>query len=188
MEEKKPSMARVIFWAGIALFVVVVTVVLLFNIGPFLWLRVMNAFNPMQLSFLESFYIVNSSGERIEVMPIGMLEGSGRYGHLPRYRNSFPPAIRISASQPINLAPEAEAKVTYDYDDINFRHILIRDQMGNTYILDTDKKGTISTSYGPQKDRYIIPSLKETLYAPKELIPCFNGEYVTYKEGFVEYH
>jgi len=88
-------------------------------------LHVANAFNPMLLAFLESFSIVNNSGEAVEVMPLGMLTVTGRYGPLPRYKGFFPPAVPLQSSQPIHLSPAAEAKLTYDYDDINFRHILI---------------------------------------------------------------
>jgi len=149
-------------------------------------LRAINAFNPMQLAFLESFRITNNSGESILVMPIGMITGSGRYGPLPRYRHSSPPAVALRRSEPIQIAAGAETDVTYDYDDINFRHILIKDTHGNIYILNTDKRGSRDESFGPQRENYIIPPLKELGPAPEALVGCLDGHIVDY-DGAREY-
>ena len=138
-------------------------------------LQLLNSFNPMQIAFLESFDIVNNTGQKIEVMPIGVIEGSGKYSPLPRYKNSFPPCVPLDRTKPIKMEPGTTIKVTYDYDDINFRHFLIKDEKGRIFILDTDKTGDLSGSYGPQKDKYVIPDINNLRIAPMELISCFYG-------------
>ena len=64
--------------------------------------------------------------------------------------------------------------------------ILIKDKGGNMYVLDTDKMGNKHRTYGPQKDVYTIPPLKELPLAPASLKPCFHGDNVEY-EGAREY-
>jgi hypothetical protein len=145
-----------------------------------LMLVFLNGFNLMQLAFIESFQVANVSGEDVTIMPVGMREGSGKYAPLPRYRNAGPPAVRLNVKTPISLQSGEIAPIAYDYDDINFRCILVRDSRGATYILDTDKKGTKSSCYGPQKSRYAIPPLKQLRPVPVELLPCFDGEAVSY--------
>jgi len=54
------------------------------------------------------------------------------------------------------------------------------------YVLDTDKMGNKHRTYGPQKDVYTIPPLKELPLAPASLKPCFHGDNVEY-EGAREY-
>jgi|GEM_PF-2878338 len=149
-------------------------------------LRFLNASNPIQLAFLDSFWIVNQSGQYVEVMPIGITAGRGSYAPLPRYKNSFPPAMSLHLSETVDIAPHEKQLVTYDWDDINFRHLLIRDHSGRAYLLDTDKKGTREMCYGPQQEFYVIPPLAELRPAPLELLPCFSGEIVTW-EGTRQY-
>ncbi|MCS6951121.1 MAG: hypothetical protein NZ520_11735, partial [bacterium] len=66
---------------------------LLLAAGCFSGLLLLNSFNPFQIMFLESFEVVNGSGQDVWVTPIGMLEGSGKYGPLIRFYNQYPPAV-----------------------------------------------------------------------------------------------
>jgi hypothetical protein len=162
-----------------------ILVVVLRVYGP-RWVRAINATNPLLLAFLVSFRVVNESGEAVEFVPIGMTTGSGWYSPLPRYQDLSPPAVAITNPEPISLEPGEETQVVYDYDDVNFRHLLIRDGRGNIYVLDTDKKGTKRAAYGPQKDRYAIPELRHLSPAPRALHPCLYGKRVKY-DGAKEY-
>jgi hypothetical protein len=141
--------------------------------------------NPFLLAFLTTFRVANESGEDLRITPIGMWEGSGRYGPLPMYRNASPPAwprkghgLRLPAGKSISI--------TYDWDDINFRHILVKGRGDRILILDTDRMGTLTGCCPPAKERYVIPKLKELRPAPKELVPCFRGKDVAYS-GAKEY-
>jgi hypothetical protein len=135
-------------------------------------------FNPMRLAFLVSFEVKNASNEDVTIMPIGTLEGSEKYSPLPRYRNSYPPAISLDTRTPVAIPGGETVTITYDYDDINFRHILVRDAQGTMYTLNTDKRGNRHSCYGPQKSCYSIPPLKNLELASNDLIPCFYGKSV----------
>lgn len=149
-------------------------------------LRRLNAHNPMQLAFLVSFQVDNQAGVDLEIMPIGMLEGTMEYAPLPRYDSQLEGAMPVDWTKPVRLRAGARLTVIYDYDDINFRHILIKDVQGRYYLLDTDRRGTKSHCYGPQKSVYTIPPLPTLPPVPVELIPCFNGSKVIYS-GAREY-
>jgi hypothetical protein len=183
MQRRKFLSAQTILPIGLVVGLILLIIAFIFVACPFLWLRIINAFDPMQLAFLESFQIENRSGQYLEVVPIGMFEGTGLYGPLPLYRNTFPPAIPLPTSQTISIASGNKTRVTYDYDDVNFRHILIRDKTGHIYILDTDKKGTKQACYGPQKDIYTIPPVDQLQIAQSELIQCFYGHKVSYSDA-----
>lgn len=131
--------------------------------------------NPMLLAFLVSFDIINNSGQDLEIMPIGIM-ATGEYGPLPRFHSSWPPAIPVDSKKPIRLSATGRVRVTYDYDDINFRSILVRDEQGALYILPTDARGSTANFYGPQQKEYVVPLLKELKKAPSELWPCFDGK------------
>jgi hypothetical protein len=142
--------------------------------------------NPMALVFLVSFEVVNESEEHVWVTPIGMLEGSGEYGPLPRYRAPRLPALPLRGRgrhYEIPLRAGESVKITYDWDDINFRHILVRTESGDVLIVDTDKLGTRGSCYAAQKSRYAIPSLQKLRRAAGELAPCAEGQRVAYSRA-----
>ncbi len=142
--------------------------------------------NPMVLMFMVSFDIVNESGSDLWITPIGMWEGNRRYGPLPRFRDRYPPCIPHGQHCDIPVKAGQRLRITYDCDDINFRHILLRDISGIIYIVDTDKKGTARYCCGPQKKEYVIPPLEDLQKAPDELASCTRGENVSYS-GAVDY-
>jgi hypothetical protein len=148
--------------------------------GLYLLLLWFNAYNPMMLAFLTSFTMYNESGVDVWVTPIGMREGSGRYGPLPRYRDSYPPAWPVKERSDLFLADRAELTITYDWDDINFRHVLVRNASGDISILDTDRTGSLHSCNPAQQDRYGLPRLSELAPAPQELAACTRGETVSY--------
>ncbi|MGB9598977.1 MAG: hypothetical protein ACP5QK_03995 [Myxococcota bacterium] len=152
--------------------------------SPFIFLLSIiffNYLNPLRIAYLEEIEIINASGEKIWVTPIGMLEGSGKFGPLPRYTDKSFPAIPRGSAHNIKLKPRQYIKLIYNWDNINFRYILIYSKNGGTYIMETDKRGDLHTTYPPKQKRYIIPPLKELRQAPKELLPCIKGKYVKYK-------
>lgn len=156
-------------------FLIAAPFVLLFSIVMFSYL------NPLRIAYLEEIEIINASGEKIWITPIGMLESSGRYGPLPRYTNKSFPAIPRGSAHNIKLKPRQYVKLIYNWDSINFRYILVYTKNGGTYIMETDKRGDLRTTYPPMQRRYIIPPLSELKQAPRELIPCLKGKYVKYR-------
>ena len=136
--------------------------------------------NPLLLIVMTRFEVVNESGVDLWITPIGMwegTEGTGGYGPLLIFCNRFPPAIpRAWFSHDLPVKSGKSRTVMYENDDVNVRHILVRTEAGDLFIVDTDS----------EKDKYEIPPLASLPKAPSELLPCAEGEYVTYS-GAVEY-
>lgn len=148
--------------------------------GLFVFSIVTAPWNPVLLAFLASFEMYNDSGADIWVTPIGMREGSGEYGPLPMYQNKFPPAKRARSNHDIPLRDGDSLTITYDCDDINFRHILVRTQQRKLFIVDTDRIGNLDSCYPPQEEVYGIPPLADLAQASDELVPCTRGKTVRY--------
>jgi len=142
--------------------------------------------NPLWLVFLAEFQIVNESQVGVWVTPIGMREGSGEYGPLPMFHSRSLPAIPKLSNHDIWVGPGESLTVVYDWDDINFRHTLVRTESGRVLIVDTDKMSNLHSCYGPQQEKYVIPPLAELRQASPELLPCIKGESVVYSKE-VEY-
>jgi len=133
--------------------------------------------NPLLLIVLTRVEVVNESGVDVWMTPIGMWRGTGGYGPLPTFCNRFPPAIpRGWVSHDLLLKSGKSRIVTYENDDVYFQHILVRTAAGELFIVDTDS----------EKDKYEIPSLESLSKMPPDLLPCAEGEYVTYS-GAAEY-
>ena len=177
MGQRKRVVVKAALWGSLSVGILALAVALLV---------LANAFNPMQLAFLESFDVVNQNCQDIDIMPIGMMAFTGKYGPLPRYKNWYPPAVALDSTKPISVAAGSRIRITYDCDDVNFRHILVGSGDGAIYIVDTDSKGTKHACYGPQKKVYLLPPLEHLQHAPIELVPCFHGHEVAYS-GAIEY-
>jgi len=162
------------------LILLTVLAVLLLPVVLFGLLLALNALNPMQVAFVEGFEVVNDSGETVSVTPVGMWQGTGEYGPLPLYRSRLPAIPELRGRAQRQLAPSAACRFLYDHDDINFRHLLVRTAAGDVFILDTDKRGSLNACYGPQQSTYRIPPLVGLSGAPAELLPCVNGDSMSY--------
>lgn len=129
------------------------------------------------------FTVINTSGEVIYVTPIGMCRGSGEYGPLCSYAHNealMKKKLDIKETSDIRIPSEGSYTFDYDWHDTNFRYILVRNEEGIVYILDTDKRGTLQTTYPPQQKSYAIPPLAALDIAPQELLPCIEGEFIYY--------
>jgi hypothetical protein len=133
-------------------------------------------------TFLASFEVRNESGVPVRITPIGMRRNTGQYGPLPRFIKGAP-HDRMEDRFDIPLAAAETIRITYYVDDINFRHLLVRVPGGKLRIVDTDKKGTLHMTFGPQSDVYGIPMLVGMEPAPAELEPCARGETVKYSNA-----
>lgn len=160
---------------------VVVLGAAVFALLGFALVSAFNPYNPMQLAFLASFEMYNASGTEVWVTPIGMHEGSGKYSPLERFSGPETPALPSRNAHDIHIGPGETVVYTYDWDDINFRHILVKDTGGNVFVVDTDTMGSLDSCYGPQQQRYIIPRLSLARRAPAELVPCTKGRTVRWR-------
>ena len=142
--------------------------------------------HPLVGPFLSTFRVRNDSGQTIWITPLGMWEGNGMIGPLPLYHHTayMLRDLRVGKRE---LLPGASMQFTYDMDDINFRHILVRDATGVIRILDTDKRGTIGRCYGAQHGIYSIPPLRSLKPAPQQLRVCERGEPVEYAPLRINY-
>lgn len=143
--------------------------------------------NPLFLAFVSEFEIVNESGQFIRVTPVGMMEGDGRYCPLGAYYLRLPDGEKKRHPHDIGLKAGESIKILYDMDDINFRHILIRNASSEIFIMDTDKRGNLHYCYGAEKDKYVIPALTHLSRASAELFPLINDKCVYYS-GAREYY
>lgn len=173
-EPRTRGVSRVVGCAGAVLLSLVLGVV------------VLRSCHPVARVFVSELRIRNDSGVTVWVTPIGMWEGRGRIGPLPR----LTPALwmwRHPRQTRLRLDPGESVRILYDWDDINFRHILVRDAAGVVRILDTDRKGNLGNCYRAQRDTYVIPALKMLRLAPAELHPCEKGKAVDYPPLRIEY-
>lgn len=147
-------------------------------------LAILTYFNPMRLAFMATFEVRNDTARDFQMVPIGMREGDGDYGPLPMYDSTELP-LRRRDNIRFTVSASGVIVVNYDCDDINFRHLLLKDKNGRQWIMDTDKRGAHHSCYGPQQSQYIIRD-DQIVPAPQELLPCFEGEFVQYS-GAVDY-
>lgn len=123
-------------------------------------LFVLNVANPMALAFLTSFTVRNSSGEVIHVTPIGTVGKQGHRRLLPLSRSSRL-SIPSSTASDFRLAPNDEHHFTFDWDDINFSEIAVRDQRGTWRQLVVDPNPTERQYRRPATNVFVIPPLSE---------------------------
>src|SRR5437867_3289174 len=76
---------------------------------------VFNPWNPMLMALMGDFEIRNESGRNLQVMPIGITTGDGKYGPLPRYDANRPPARKIASGSLLSIKANEAAHVTYDF-------------------------------------------------------------------------
>ena len=102
-------------------------------------LSFVNAVNPFQTWFLTPLEIVNRSGRRVEVTPIGAWEGTGQRGALPLSISNW---IAFEAPRRGNFAlgDGDSIHLVYDWDDINLTDIVVKDEFGNirSLVIDDD--------------------------------------------------
>jgi len=94
----------------------------------------LNAVNPMALGFITGYVISNRTAEPILVAPVGTLDERGRRGLLGNFPFPFPamPGLRI---KDIAVAPGGRRIMYYDWDDIQFSEIVVRDSTGTWQIV-----------------------------------------------------
>jgi hypothetical protein len=117
-------------------------------------LMLFNSVNPMQLTFVSSLRVDNRTTRPLWVTPLGTFN-SGAKGVLPQFALSFPafPAFR---SRDLRVEPGGSTWITYDWDDINFSEIVVRDAEGKYRELVVDPNPPKVNYYRNKQERYVI--------------------------------
>ena len=112
--------------------------------------------NPMGLAFLTSFTITNDSGEPVFVTPIGAVGKQGDRYMLPLSMLPFPYLMRLKTGD-FMIPPGESRSFTYDWDDIQFSEIVVRNSGGAYGILPTGLHPTEKQYRRPQEKHFVIP-------------------------------
>ena len=117
-----------------------------------------SAVNPMGVTFLTSFEVVNSTAENLIITPIGARGKEGTRGTLPISRSS---RLYILSSQrrDFSLPAGSTLSLTYDWDDVQFSEILCRRADGSHVVLPTGLHPTEGQYRPPPTLRFEIADL-----------------------------
>jgi hypothetical protein len=132
-------------------------------------------FNPFGVVFIASFSIHNESGEAVYVTPIGAYGTNALRAVLPQYAVGFAafPAFRSSN---FRLRSGGSVRVHYDWDDINFSEIVVRDRAGQVKQLVIDPVPTEKQYHAPERDVFIVPPLKELAEASRPVLEALGKD------------
>jgi hypothetical protein len=117
-------------------------------------LLILNSVNPMQLTFVTEFRVENQTTRPLWVTPIGTFNTGGKCV-LPQFATSVPaiPAVR---SRDLRLEPGGSTWIIYDWDDLNFSEIVVRDARGEYRQLVVDPDPPKRNYYRNKRERYVI--------------------------------
>ena len=116
-----------------------------------------NTVNPMQIMFITDFEVENRTLQPVWVTPIGTFRSGGKTV-LPQFSAPFP-AIPTWRSRDLGIAPGERRRIYYDWDDINFSEIVIRDSVGVLRNLVVDHRPPTDAYYANKADLYRIDNL-----------------------------
>jgi hypothetical protein len=87
-----------------------------------------NAVNPMQLTFVTGFRVENRTSRPLWITPVGTLHAGGKHV-LPQFAAGFP-AIPAFRTKNLRIEPGGSTWISYDWDDINFSEVVVRNAEG----------------------------------------------------------
>jgi hypothetical protein len=116
--------------------------------------------NPMGPAFLTTFEVKNASGKELWVTPIGAVNRNGLRRTLPMTANRLF-YLQTPADRDFALAPGASRTFTYDWDDVQFSEILVRDASGDYRVLPTGLHPTEGQFRRPELNRFVMTNWKE---------------------------
>jgi len=123
-----------------------------------LWcLFLFNTVNPMQAAFISEFKIENRTRVPIRVTPVGTRNDGSKHV-LPQFSRIFP-AIPASDSRDLQIDAGKIRSIYYDWDDINFSEIAIRDAVGTLRTLVVDPAPPTTSYYANKHNLYSIENL-----------------------------
>lgn len=124
---------------------------------PFLvsLLLALSLVNPMGLAFLTTFTIENQTSKQLWVTPIGAVGKDGQRKTLPMSAFTFP-NLPSPNDRDFTLTPGGNRSFTYDWDDVQFSEILVRDATGAFRALPTGLHPIEGQYRRPEQDRFVI--------------------------------
>ncbi len=111
--------------------------------------------NTMGLVFLTRFTIENHTDRELWVTPIGAVGPEGTRRTLPLAYFTFPYLLSLKDRE-FRLGPGARRDFTYDWDDIQFSEILVRDQAGDLRVLPTGLPPTEGQYRRPEQKHFVV--------------------------------
>lgn len=126
-----------------------------------------NLINPMQEAFITEFEIENNTQQTVWVTPVGTFNEGGKSA-LPQFMSRFP-SIPLGRSRDLMIEPGARRHIYYDWDDINFSEIAVRDSSGVLRNLVIDDSPPAEDYYANQEDLYRIENLESLPKASPEI-------------------
>jgi hypothetical protein len=121
-------------------------------------LLAMNAVNPMALTFLTKFTVVNETHADIWVTPIGVIGQEGRRVTL-RYSLLKRLSIPGTKDRGFHIAAGSSREFVYDSDDIQFCEILVHTADGVMRVMPTGLHPTEGQYRTPEQDRFVVRDL-----------------------------
>ncbi len=135
-------------------------------------LFLVNSVNPMQLAFVTSFRVTNHSGKTLDVIPVGTFN-SGRKGVLPTFAWGFPAVPRLSRA-PYQISHGDSRKILFDWDDINFSELVVRDESGEYRQFVTDPNPPTKDYYAPRQKHFTVPDFAELEPVDRAVLAAVN--------------
>lgn len=118
----------------------------------------------MQRMFITEFEIENRTDQAVWVTPVGTFRSGGK-SVLPQFLAPFP-AIPAWRSGHLRIDPGGKRRIYYDWDDINFSEIAIRDSSGLLRNLVVDPNPPTDQYYANRDDLYSIDNIHSLPNAP----------------------
>jgi hypothetical protein len=106
-------------------------------------------------AFVVEFVIHNSADRPVEVTPVGTAGQQGKRRALPVMIWRFP-AFPATQRGGFRLAPGESVSILYDWDDINFSEIVVRDADGVFRQLVVNPNPTTNQYHPPDQRRFVI--------------------------------
>jgi hypothetical protein len=134
-----------------------------------LWfLFAFNTVNPMQIAFITEFEVENQTQMPLWVTPVGTFRSGGK-SVLPQLAAAFP-AIPAWRSRDLRIDPGETRRIYYDWDDINFSEIVVRDSVGVLRNLVVDPAPPTDAYYANKADLYRIENLQTLPVATSDIV------------------
>jgi hypothetical protein len=135
-------------------------------------LLAVHAVNPMLWIFLFDLVVENRTDRVLFVTPVGSIGPEGQRFTLPLYHATtrpFPIAVPVMKQGNFKLNPGESIELTYDWDDINFSEIVVRDDAGETRMLVVDPKPTENRYHSPYRSVFVIDSFEALKDSPAQV-------------------
>lgn len=138
-----------------------------------LWcLFLLNTLNPMQLVFVTTFEVENRTQEPIWVTPVGTYH-PGERNVLPQFACPIP-AIPAFRWRDLHIGAGETRRIHYDWDDINFSELVVRDGKGvlRTLVVDANPP---ANSYAPNQEKsYLVGDLSDLPLAAPDVMAAIG--------------